>query len=148
MVFLEKLPFVSELNFKIEGNERANFIKTNNPKVFRYKEMILAPIICIESIYPDYIREFTNLDANLFIIIANEGWCGNASGYQQHAYYANSIAVQFRKDIARCANTGRSLFIDSDGNASAHSEWWKEAVMIKELTLSDNKTFCLSCFFN
>ena len=98
-------------------------------------------MICYESIFSNYITEYVRLGANLIFIITNDGWWDNTPGYTQHLNYARLRAVENRREIARCANTGVSCFIDRLGNINNETEWWKEAIIRKNLYPNNSLTF-------
>lgn len=101
----------------------------------------IAPVICYESVYADYMTEYIRKGANLIFIITNDGWWNDTPGYIQHLNYARLRAIENRRSIARCANTGISCFIDQTGNISQATGWWKEAVIEKNLFPNDHLTF-------
>ncbi len=101
----------------------------------------IAPVICYESIFADYVTEYIRLDANYIFIITNDGWWDNSPGFVHHLNYAKLRAIENRRQIARCANTGISCFIDEFGEMSAQTNWWKEAVIEKKMQGNKNLTF-------
>ncbi|MBL4715091.1 MAG: apolipoprotein N-acyltransferase [Bacteroidia bacterium] len=115
-------------------NERIAF-KSNDEKVH------IGPIICYESIFGEFVTEYIHKGANLLCIITNDGWWGNTPGYEQHLHYASLRAIETRRSIARCANTGTSCFIDQKGDISQATEWWEPAVIKSSLHLNDKITF-------
>ncbi len=101
----------------------------------------VAPVICYESVFADYVTAYIRNGANLIFIITNDGWWDDTPGYHQHLQYAKLRAIENRREIARSANTGISCFIDSFGNVSHQTEWWKEAVISKQLYKKNELTF-------
>ena len=100
----------------------------------RYK---IAPSICYESIYGEFMAGFIRNGANLICIITNDGWWGDTPGYKQHKSYAKLRAIETRCWIVRSANTGISCFIDPYGNVTQEKKWdvaasIKQAVPINE----------------
>ncbi|TAL67252.1 MAG: apolipoprotein N-acyltransferase [Bacteroidetes bacterium] len=77
----------------------------------------IGSIICIESIYPVFVRNFVSLDANILTVITNDGWYDFTVGPEQHYQIACMRAIETRRYIARCANTGVSGFITPTGNS-------------------------------
>jgi apolipoprotein N-acyltransferase len=108
---------------------------------FNKDHLGVAPIICYESIFGDFVREYIKNGANLLFIITNDGWWGNTQGYQQHLSYARLRAVETRKCIARSANTGVSGFINQRGDIFYKSNYWKQAVMKAKIKENNIKTF-------
>ncbi|MBX3163544.1 MAG: apolipoprotein N-acyltransferase [Bacteroidetes bacterium] len=101
----------------------------------------IAPPVCYESVYADYMSEYIRKGANLIFIITNDGWWDDSPGYVQHLNYARLRAIENRRPIARCANTGISCFIDETGNISNTTEWWKETVIDDYLIPNNKLTF-------
>ncbi|MES2679654.1 MAG: apolipoprotein N-acyltransferase [Bacteroidota bacterium] len=102
---------------------------------------VIAPVICYESVYGDYLTEYIRKKANLIFIITNDGWWEDTPGYIQHLNYARLRAIENRRQIARSANTGTSCFIDEFGNISDATAWWEEAVIEKDMYVNDQLTF-------
>ena len=97
--------------------------------------------ICYESVYGEYFTGYIHEGARFMTIITNDAWWGNTPGYRQHLRYASLRAIETRRDIARCANTGLSAFINSRGEITAESHWWEKETLKGEVTLHDGKTF-------
>lgn len=101
----------------------------------------IAPVICYESIYSDYLTAYIRNGANLIFIITNDGWWDDTPGYKQHLSYAKLRAIETRRDIARSANTGTSCFIDAFGKVRQTTAWWKEDVITGRVYPSEKITF-------
>ncbi|MBN1466767.1 apolipoprotein N-acyltransferase [candidate division KSB1 bacterium] len=97
--------------------------------------------ICYESVFPDHVRKYVNAGADFLIIITNDAWFGKTSAPFQHAQMAALRAIENRRDIARCANTGISCFIDRFGRVRRQTGLYVEAVLTDTLQLYDEKTF-------
>lgn len=90
--------------------------KGRNQKNLIYRDSVhIAPIICIESIYPDFVSDFALKGANIFTIITNDAWYDFTIGPEQHYQIARMRAIENRRYIARVANTGVSGLIGPDG---------------------------------
>jgi len=114
-------------------DERSVFFdKTNAIKV--------APVICYESIFSEYVTDYIKQGANFITIITNDGWWGDTPGYKQHLAYAKLRAIETRKPIVRSANTGISCFIDPLGNISLQTEYWKEAAIFCKIKPNSYQT--------
>lgn len=114
----------------------------NERGVFTDKEGLnIAPVICYESVYSDYVTEYIRKGAKAIFIITNDGWWQNTPGHTQHLNYARLRAIENRCNIARSANTGTSCFMDEFGNSYEETEWWKTAVIEKNITAKNTLTF-------
>jgi len=101
----------------------------------------IAPVVCYESVYADYVTEYIRKGANIIFIITNDGWWQNTAGHIQHLNYARLRAIENRCEVVRCANTGTSCFIDEFGNTSQQTAWWETAVIEKNIHSKDTTTF-------
>ncbi len=128
------------LNF---GGTKVELGKQRTPYVFKhpYSKIKIAPIICYESVYGEYVSSFFNKNAQLMTIITNDGWWGNSQGHKQHLYYARLRAIENRKFIARSANTGVSCFIDEKGKFLSLLPYGKEGVLYSKIPINNQKTF-------
>lgn len=109
--------------------------------VFRSEQGQVAPIICYESIYGEYVLDYVRGGADLLAIITNDGWWKDTPGYRQHLAYSSLRAIETRRAIARSANTGTSAFVDVLGNITQPTAWWQPAVIQAELPLYKGVTF-------
>lgn len=97
--------------------------------------------ICYESVYGEYCTQYVRKGARLLTVITNDAWWGDTPGYKQHLSYASLRAIETRRWIARCGNTGISAFIDPSGRIVSRTEWWKQDVLRGRVVLSDEETF-------
>lgn len=102
----------------------------------------IAPIICYESIYGEFVGDYIKQDsANLFFIITNDGWWEDTPGYKQHKLYGSLRAIEHRKSIARSANTGISCFVNQRGDILQQSAWWVPDALRDEIHVNTETTF-------
>ncbi len=101
----------------------------------------VAPVICYESIYGQYLNGYIRNGAQLIFIITNDGWWRDTPGYRQHNQYARLRAIETRRSIARAAKTGISGFIDPLGRVDQQTPWWEAAVIRQEIHKNDEITF-------
>jgi len=101
----------------------------------------IAPVICYESVYGDYVAEYVRNGAEAIFIITNDGWWSNSAGHVQHLQYASLRAIETRRDIARSANTGISAFINRRGDIEQPTSYWEPAVITKNIQLNSEVTF-------
>ena len=97
--------------------------------------------ICYESIYPELCKQYVDDGAQMLSVITNDGWWGDTPGYRQHFSYSRLRAIELRRDVARCANTGISGFINQRGDVVSQSGWWVPDVLESKVNLSSEKTF-------
>lgn len=97
--------------------------------------------VCYESVYGEYYTGYVRKGARAMTIITNDAWWGNTPGYRQHLSYASLRAIETRRAIARCANTGISAIISPSGEIIQPSPWWEQAVIVGSIPLRDDITF-------
>ncbi len=114
-----------------------------NRSVFwnKEKEIAVAPIICYESIYGEYVGEYVKNGANALFIMTNDGWWDDTDGYRQHLRFATLRAIETRREIARSANTGTSCFINARGDIFQNTKYGTDAAIKQNINLYFNKTF-------
>ncbi len=97
--------------------------------------------ICFESIYPAFFSSFVKKGAQFCVVITNDGWWGKLFGTYQHNSFAVLRAVENRRWIVRCANTGISCVIDPYGNIYDKTGVLEKAVLTERVGLRDDITF-------
>ena len=107
---------------------------------FEHNGVKIAPAICYEGLYGDYMGEFVRNGAQVIGVISNDGWWGDTWGYKYLYAYCRLRAIEHRRDIVRSANTGISGFINSRGDSIESLGWDKQGVISATLRLNDHKT--------
>lgn len=100
--------------------------------------------VCYESVYGEYYTDYIRKGAKAMTIITNDAWWGDTPGYRQHLSYASLRAIETRRAIARCANTGISAIISPSGEIMQPTPWWEQAVIKGQIPLRDDITFFVS----
>jgi apolipoprotein N-acyltransferase len=125
------------------GGTTAGYAKQKERTVLNEKNGLkIAPAICYESIYGEFMSKYVRNGANLICIITNDGWWKNTPGHKQHMNYARLRAIETRTWVARSANTGISCFIDPDGNVIDPQPYdTHAAIKLAIPSATNNKTF-------
>lgn len=97
------------------GGTTAGYAKQAERTVLDAGHYKIAPAICYESVYGEFLSKYVKNGANLICIITNDGWWKNTPGHKQHMNYARLRAIETRTWVARSANTGISCFISPYG---------------------------------
>jgi apolipoprotein N-acyltransferase len=126
--FAERLPFADQLTFAMSWIEWGVGISSWGKglnrlplHVVRNADTLLSigSIICIESIYPEVSRDFVLNGANALCVITNDAWYNGTTGPRQHYNIARMRAIETRKPVLRCANSGVSGLISPSGASVA-----------------------------
>ncbi len=101
----------------------------------------LGCAVCYESVYGEYCTGYASRGAGFLTVITNDAWWGDTPGYRQHCSYSCLRAIETRRDIARCGNTGISCFINQRGDIVSRTPWWEEAVLRGSVNVNTRQTF-------
>jgi apolipoprotein N-acyltransferase len=124
--FVTVLPFLERLAISLDENSASGTLGKNaSAKALGEGNTKVAPIICYESIYGDYVSDYVKDGATWLAVITNDAWWNNTPGHEQHFSYAKLRAIEQRKWVVRSANTGISGFIDPLGRTSMRSGWYQ-----------------------
>ncbi len=74
------------------------------------------PTICFEDSVPRLTRKFVRPGPQVIVNVTNDGWFKESAAADQHFDYAMFRAIELRRPMLRCANTGVSAAIDSTGS--------------------------------
>lgn len=147
VVGVEKMPFAKYLGFLGDfviniGGTTNSLGSQDEPSNFISKDKtVVAPVICYESVFGEFVTKYVKKGAQLIFIITNDGWWKNTPGYHQHLSFARLRAIETRRSIARSANTGISCFINQRGDISQATEWWVPALIEGTLNANSEITF-------
>ena len=101
----------------------------------------LAPVICYESIYGDFVGEYARNGATLLGLITNDAWWHDSPGYRQLLRYGALRCIETRRDLARSANTGFTGFINQKGEITQREPAWIPTSSRGTVHLNDEVTF-------
>jgi len=147
VVGVEKMPFAGNLGFLGDiiiniGGTTGSLGRQEEPSVFTSTDGTkVAPVICYESVFGEFVTKYVQKGAKLIFIITNDGWWRNTPGYKQHLSFARLRAIETRRSIARCANTGISCFINQRGDISQATDWWVPTAIKGTINANDKITF-------
>ncbi len=137
----EMFGFLTQLIFDLGGTS-GGYGRQKERTVFRHEQDIrLAPAICYESIYGEFMTEYVRAGAQFITIITNDGWWGNTPGHRQHLAFSSLRAIETRRCIARSANTGISAFVDQRGDIRQATKYWEQTAIRARLPANDEVTF-------
>ena len=111
-------------------------------KVFsnRFNKAKMAPIICYESIYGEYVTDYVKNGANLLAIMTNDSWWDNTEGHKQLLSYARLRAIETRREIVRAANSGISAHINARGDILEDTFYDDRTALLVKANLLEEKS--------
>ncbi len=104
-------------------------------------EQGIGALICYEVIFPDLSRSVVKNGAGLLVNITNDAWFGKSAATLQHFSMAVFRAVENKRALVRCANTGISGVIDPLGRVIEKTGIFKEAVLVGKVPIMRTSTF-------
>ncbi len=147
--FGERIPYMELFSFARKwlewGVGISSWAKGKEQKVLIIKtttgkKASFAPVICIESIYPSFVRRFIEKGGQFIAIITNDAWYDHTVGPEQHYQIARMRAIETRRYVARCANTGISGFIEASGKTLLRAPQYKAIGIAATIPLLNEKT--------
>lgn len=101
----------------------------------------VASIVCIESIYPEFVSQFVQRGADIIAVVTNDSWYGNSSGPYQHKEISVLRAVENRRSVVRAANGGISCLIDPNGITVAATNMFERTNLVVDVPIIKSSTF-------
>lgn len=155
--FAERLPYADYFSFAIDafkwgvgisswgiGKEQKLLLCHDTTG----KSFTIGTIICIESIYPNFVRQYSiptedkaNISANVLVVITNDAWYDFTPGPRQHYYISAMRAIENRRVVVRSANTGVSGFISPLGLSISELPQYKRSAGSETIPLMSQSTF-------
>jgi len=93
---------------------------TSQPSPLLDIRLRLAPLVCFEDTLGDLTRRFVVKGADVLVNITNDGWFAQSPAAEQHLANAALRAVENRRPLIRCGNTGVTCLVLPSG----HIERW------------------------
>lgn len=81
--------------------------------------VVIGPLICYEDVYPTLARRSVRAGSSVLAVLSNTAWFGEEGAAYQHAAHSVLRAVENRKPVLRCGNSGWSGWIDEFGSIRA-----------------------------
>ncbi len=143
--FSNYFPFLSALAIENGGSSGTLGVE-QEPKILtmqtkKAQTVTLAPIICYESIYGEFVSKQVKKGAELLCILTNDGWWGDTPGYKQHFSFARLRAIENRRWVLRSGNTGTSGSIDPSGKIIKKTPYWVKTAFSQTIQLRTDQTF-------
>ncbi|MEZ0323656.1 MAG: apolipoprotein N-acyltransferase [Hydrogenothermaceae bacterium] len=118
-----------------------DFTKGKEQKILTYRDLKVVPLICFESIFPDFVSDFVNKGGNVIVNVTNDGWFGKTSAPYQHFEMARIRSIETGRYLIRAANTGISAVINPVGVIKGYLPLKEEGFIVQTVYLYDEKTF-------
>ena len=138
--FVDVFPFMAKLSVSL-GGTAGMLVANESAKNFEAKGVKYAPLICYESVYGEFVSNFTAKGAEILCVITNDGWWHDSPGYKQHKMMSQIRAIENRRSVARSANTGISCVINQKGEVVDYLGWDEAGAISATLNRNTEITF-------
>lgn len=126
VIFGEYIPLVESLPFLAKIYEQQAGVKYGGAfskgeslepvmTEIRGEKVGLIPSVCFEDSVPRLLRKFVRGGPQLIVNVTNDGWFKESPGAAQHFANARFRAIELRRPMLRCANTGVSAALTATG---------------------------------
>ncbi|MBN1551289.1 apolipoprotein N-acyltransferase, partial [bacterium] len=105
-----------------------------------YNGVSLGMTICYENIFPHLVRRRVLAGADVIVNLTNDAWFGDSAAAEQHFSASVFRAVECRRPVIRCANTGISGAVDSKGHILKRTALFREAVFAVTVKTQDKRS--------
>jgi len=124
--FVESLPFLKKIYEQQSGTEyNGSFTPGDSfePLSLTADEHSIGviPSVCFEDTVPRLLRLFARPGPQVIVNVTNDGWFRHSAAAAQHFANARFRAIELRRPMLRCANTGVSAAINTCGS-TAHPD--------------------------
>lgn len=103
--------------------------------------VFVGAAICLESVFPQLVREQVRLGARLIAIVTNDAWYDGTFGPIQHAQIAVLRAVENRVPVIRSANSGISNVVDQTGQVMSSTQNGVQDVLTASISVPRTASF-------
>ncbi|MBB5350604.1 apolipoprotein N-acyltransferase [Haloferula luteola] len=119
--WVEELPFLRKIYEQQSGAQYAGAISKGvslEPLSAQVngEEFGVIPSVCFEDTVPRLLRKFVRGGPQVIVNVTNDGWFKDSPAAAQHFANARFRAIELRRPMVRCANTGVSAAIDTRGS--------------------------------
>ena len=117
---VETLPFLKKIYEQQAGVEYGGAFSAGESleplaTEIRGERVGVIPSVCFEDTVPRLLRMFVRPGPQLILNVTNDGWFKQTPGAAQHFANARFRAIELRRPMLRCANTGVTAAITSTG---------------------------------
>jgi len=100
----------------------------------------VSALICFEDTLGDLTRRFVKRGTQLLINLTNDGWFLKTCAAEQHVANALFRAVENRRPLIRCANTGVTRAIDPYGRVDRWLPPFERGFVTREIAIPPGQT--------
>ena len=103
------------------------------------KPVRIAPYICYEIVYPDFVRKLGQT-SDVLLTISDDSWFGGSIGPHQHMQMARMRALESGRYLIRGTNTGITAIVNHRGKIISRAEQFKQTSLTGEIKITSGQT--------
>lgn len=139
--FVEEIPLLKKIYEEQSGEEfNGSFSRGESLEPLSAQvggnDVQIIPTVCFEDSVGRLVRKFTRDAPQVIVNVTNDGWFKESIGAEQHFANARFRAIELRRPLVRCANSGVTAAVDTLG-MTRNPDTGKP----QELRDEDGKTF-------
>ena len=104
--------WIVDKSFHITAGEKSGY-------VYPQKDLKIAPIICWENLFSDFVRPLVQDGAHILVQLTNDNHFGRSAAPRQHNISSQFRAIENRTPVVVASNTGPSVIFDPWGRPAA-----------------------------
>jgi apolipoprotein N-acyltransferase len=121
--------------------EVGNFVPGTSYRVAPTPDGALGVFICYEDIFPQLVRKFVLVGAQVLVNISNDAWFGDSAAALQELEMARLRAIENRRYLLRATNDGITSLIDPYGRVEEQIARYQTAVLTANFSYRRGQTF-------
>jgi len=110
-----------------------------NQALLKSFDFQIAPFICYEVVYPDFVASRAK-NADILLTISNDSWFGASLGPLQHLEMAQMRAAENGRYMIRATNNGISAVIDERGQIISQSQQFVQTTLESKVKIMEGRT--------
>lgn len=134
--FGEKIPFA----FLFGADSLCECSEKDKILPIKTGKYTIGSSICIESIYPDIVRNQSAKGAEFLCVSTNDSWFGKSGARQQHFRHSIMRAAENRKWLLRAGNCGISAIISPAGEVIQSRSQREKGTVSGEISVIEEKS--------
>lgn len=134
--YFDAIPYFQEMIVQV-----GSFEEGKESTIFTCEGVRFGAMICFESSFAYLARRLVRHGAQFLVVITNDAWFGRSSGPYQHDSLAQFRAVENRRYVVRCANTGISRIITPTGQTVVRLPLYARDSFVSTIRAQDGLTF-------
>ena len=117
-----------------------DFVPGDGANIINTAGINIGGLICFDSIYEELTRQSVLGGAEIICLGTNDAWFSRSSARYIHNSQAQLRAIESGRYIARAANTGASMIINSKGEIISELEPLTDGVLVEDICVNDSIT--------